>query len=58
METYHHHIEAFMIISYQPGIADLDLKKNLEAKIILCERAEQLLLESSIVVLLNCCRTP
>jgi predicted nucleic acid-binding Zn-ribbon protein len=49
-ETYHHHIEAFYdYIRINQELRDLDLKKNLEAKIILCEKAEELLLESNII---------
>ena len=49
-ETYHHHIEAFYdYIRINQELRDLDLKKNLEAKIILCEKAEELLFESNIV---------
>jgi hypothetical protein len=49
-ETYHHHVEAFYdYIRINQELRDLDLKKNLESKIHLCERAEELLLESNIV---------
>jgi hypothetical protein len=49
-ETYHHHVEAFYdYIRINQELRDLDLKKNLEAKIVLCEKAEELLLESNIV---------
>jgi hypothetical protein len=49
-ETYHHHVEAFYdYIRINQELRDLDLKKNLEAKIILCEKAEELLLEPNIV---------
>ncbi len=49
-ENYHHHVEKFYdFIKINKELRDLDLKKNLEEKIILCEKAEELLLESSIV---------
>jgi hypothetical protein len=49
-ETYHHHVEAFYdYIRINQELRDLDLKKNLEAKILLSEKAEELLLEPNIV---------
>ncbi len=49
-DTYHHHVEAFYdYIRINQELRDLDLKKNLESKIHLCERAEELLLESNVV---------
>jgi hypothetical protein len=49
-ETYHHHVEKFYdYIKINKELRDLDLKKNLEAKIKLCEKAEELLLEPNIV---------
>jgi hypothetical protein len=49
-ETYHHHVEAFYdYIRINQELRDLDLKKNLEAKMRLSERAEELLLEPNIV---------
>ncbi|HLN19601.1 MAG TPA: DUF349 domain-containing protein [Bacteroidales bacterium] len=45
-ENYHHAIEVFYdYIKINKELRDLDLKKNLEAKIVLCEKAEELLLE-------------
>ncbi len=45
-ETYHHSVELFYdYIKINKELRDLDLKKNLEAKILLCEKAEELLLE-------------
>ena len=45
-ENYHHYVEIFYdYIKINKELRDLDLKKNLEAKILLCEKAEQLLLE-------------
>lgn len=45
-ENYHHHVEVFYdYIKINKELRDLDLKKNLEAKVILCEKAEELLLE-------------
>jgi len=49
-ETYHHHVEKFYdYIKINKELRDLDLKKNLETKIQLCEKAEELFLEPSIV---------
>ncbi len=45
-ENYHHHVEIFYdYIKINKELRDLDLKKNLEAKVRLCEKAEELLLE-------------
>jgi hypothetical protein len=45
-ENYHHNVEIFYdYIKINKELRDLDLKKNLELKIALCEKAEQLLLE-------------
>ena len=45
-ENYHHYVEIFYdYIKINKELRDLDLKKNLEAKILLCEKAEALLLE-------------
>ncbi len=45
-ENYHHYIEIFYdYIKINKELRDLDLKKNLEVKVLLCEKAEQLLLE-------------
>jgi hypothetical protein len=53
-ETYHHHVEAFYdYIKINKELRDLDLKKNLEAKIELCENAEELLLEPNIISAFN-----
>jgi hypothetical protein len=47
-ENYHHNIEIFYdYIKINKELRDLDLKKNLEAKIKLCEKTEELLLESN-----------
>ncbi len=49
-ETYHHHVETFYdYIKINQELRDLDLKKNLEAKISLCEKAEELLLEPNVL---------
>jgi len=49
-ETYHYHVEKFYdYIKLNRELRDLDLKKNMEAKIRLCEQAEQLMLEPDIV---------
>jgi hypothetical protein len=53
-ETYHHHVENFYdYIKINKELRDLDLKKNLEEKIGLCEKAESLLLEPSIIKAFN-----
>jgi len=45
-ENYHHSVEIFYdYIKINKELRDLDLKKNLEAKMLLCEKAEELLLE-------------
>jgi hypothetical protein len=45
-ENYHHYVEIFYdYIKINKELRDLDLKKNLESKVVLCEKAEQLLLE-------------
>ncbi len=47
-ENYHHSIEVFYdYIKINKELRDLDLRKNLEAKVALCEKAEELLLEPS-----------
>ena len=49
-ETYHHYVEIFYdFIKINKELRDLDLKRNLEAKLELCEKSEELLLEPSIV---------
>jgi hypothetical protein len=49
-ETYHHHVQAFYdYVKINKDLRDLDLKRNLEEKIILCEKAEELLLEPSVI---------
>lgn len=48
--TYHHHVSNFYdYIKINKELRDLDLKKNLEAKIGLCEKAEKLIDEPSVV---------
>lgn len=45
-ENYHHSVEIFYgYIKINKELRDLDLKKNLEAKVLLCEKAEELMLE-------------
>lgn len=45
-ENYHHSVEIFYdYIKINKELRDLDLKKNLELKVNLCEKAEELLLE-------------
>lgn len=49
-ETYNLHVENFYnFIKINKELRDLDLKKNYEAKISLCEQAETLVMEPSIV---------
>ena len=49
-ETYHYHVEKFYdYIKINKELRDLDLKKNLEIKISLCEKAEALFLEPNVV---------
>jgi hypothetical protein len=49
-ETYHHHVETFYdYIKINQELRDLDLKKNFEAKLGLCEKAEELLLEPNVI---------
>ena len=53
-DTYHFHVENFYdYIKINKELRDLDLRKNLELKIVLCEKAEQLLTESSIIRAFN-----
>lgn len=48
--TYHHHVEKFYdFININKELRDLDLKKNLELKIELSEKAEKLDEEKSVV---------
>lgn len=45
-ENYHHHVEIFYdYIKINKELRDLDLRRNLEVKVKLCEKAEELLLE-------------
>ena len=47
-DTYHHFVELFYdYIKINKDLRDLDFKRNLAAKIDLCEKAEELLLEPS-----------
>ena len=49
-ENYHHNVEQFYdFIKINKELRDLDQKKNLDAKISICERAEELIAEPSIV---------
>lgn len=48
--TYHHHVEKFYdYININKELRDLDLKKNFEIKLELCEKAETLIQENSVV---------
>jgi hypothetical protein len=49
-ESYHHHVTKFYdFVKINNELRDLDLKKNLESKIEICEKAEQLILEESVI---------
>ena len=49
-QNYHFLVEMFFEkVKLNKELKDLDLKKNLEAKIKLCEKTEELLLESSVL---------
>ncbi len=49
-ENYNHHVENFYdYVKINKDLRDLDLKRNLEIKTKLCEKAEELLLEPSVV---------
>ncbi|MEZ5000416.1 MAG: DUF349 domain-containing protein, partial [Bacteroidales bacterium] len=49
-ETYNHNVEVFYdYIKINQELRDLDFRKNLEKKIKLCEKAEELLLEPNAV---------
>ena len=49
-ETYNLHVENFYnFIKINKELRDLDLKKNYEAKLSLCEQAEALIMEPSII---------
>ncbi|RUT77858.1 DUF349 domain-containing protein [Ancylomarina longa] len=53
-DTYHHHVENFYdYIKINKELRDLDLKKNLALKIRLCEEAEKLIDEPSVVKAFN-----
>lgn len=48
-DTYHYHVEKFYdFIKLNKELRDLDLKKNLEIKFELCEKAEQLIIEPNV----------
>jgi hypothetical protein len=48
-ETYHLHVENFYnYIKINRELRDLDLKKNLDRKVVLCEQAEQLIADNNI----------
>lgn len=53
-ENYHLQLENFYsYVKINQELRDLDLKKNLEAKVEICEKAEELLLETSITKAFN-----
>jgi hypothetical protein len=53
-DTYHFHVENFYdYIKINKELRDLDLKKNLEVKIEICEKTEELLMETSVIKAFN-----
>jgi hypothetical protein len=53
-DTYHHHVENFYdFIKINKELRDLDLKKNMETKMEICEKSEELLVEPSIIKAFN-----
>ncbi len=49
-DTYNHHVENFYgFIKINKELRDLDLKRNYETKLALCEQAEALVLDSSVI---------
>ncbi len=53
-DTYHHHVENFYdFIKINKELRDMDLKKNLETKMEICEKTEELLVEPSIIKAFN-----
>ena len=52
-KNYHHHVSLFYdYIKINHDLRDLDFKKNMEQKIIICKKAEKLLSEKSIKIIL------
>jgi hypothetical protein len=52
--TFQHYVELFYdYVKINNELRDLDFKKNLEAKTLLCEKAEKLILESNIITAFN-----
>ncbi|MDR1405942.1 MAG: DUF349 domain-containing protein [Prevotellaceae bacterium] len=53
-DTYQYNVERFYdYVKINNELRDLDLKRNMEAKTALCEKAEELLLEPSIITAFN-----
>ncbi|MDR0694774.1 MAG: DUF349 domain-containing protein [Prevotellaceae bacterium] len=53
-DLYQYNVERFYdYVKINNELRDLDLKKNMEIKTVLCEKAEELLLESSIINAFN-----
>lgn len=47
-DTYHHHVENFYnFVKINKELRDIDLKRNFEAKVELCEQAEALMMDPS-----------
>jgi hypothetical protein len=52
--TYQHYVELFYdYVKINNELRDLDFKKNLESKTLLCEKAEKLILETNIITAFN-----
>ncbi|MDR3236081.1 MAG: DUF349 domain-containing protein [Prevotellaceae bacterium] len=52
--TYQHYVELFYdYVKINNELRDLDFKKNLEAKTLLCEKAEKLILDPNIITAFN-----
>jgi hypothetical protein len=52
--TFQHYVELFYdYVKINNELRDLDFKKNLEAKTLLCEKAEKLILETNIITAFN-----
>jgi len=53
-ESYNYQVERFYdFVKINKELRDLDLKKNTEQKIALCEKAEELLIESNVIKAFN-----
>ncbi len=53
-DSYNYQVERFYdFVKINKELRDLDLKKNTELKIVLCEKAEELLIESNVIKAFN-----